>query len=58
MALGWSRLLRRLVWPCTLLRQPIDGGLTVDWTTILALVVTVVLAIYLTAALLTPEKFS
>jgi K+-transporting ATPase KdpF subunit len=30
----------------------------VDWTTILALVVAVALAIYLTAALLAPEKFS
>ena len=29
-----------------------------DWTTILALVATVGLAIYLTAALLAPEKFS
>lgn len=29
-----------------------------DWTTILALVVTAVLAVYLTAALLKPEIFS
>ncbi|MGD9713950.1 MAG: K(+)-transporting ATPase subunit F [Thermomicrobiales bacterium] len=29
-----------------------------DWTTILALVVAVVLVIYLAAALLAPEKFS
>ncbi|WP_148227056.1 K(+)-transporting ATPase subunit F [Planctopirus limnophila] len=29
-----------------------------DWTTILALVVAVVLVIYLSAALLAPEKFS
>lgn len=29
-----------------------------DWTTILALVVAVVLVIYLGAALLAPEKFS
>jgi K+-transporting ATPase KdpF subunit len=30
----------------------------VDWTTILALVVAVVLVVYLSAALLAPEKFS
>lgn len=58
MALGRGRLLHRLVWPCAFLRQPKGGGLAVDWTTILALVVAVVLVIYLSAALLAPEKFS
>jgi K+-transporting ATPase KdpF subunit len=32
--------------------------MTVDWTTTLALVTAVCLAVYLTAALLKPEKFS
>ena len=32
--------------------------MNVDWTTVLALVVMVVLVVYLTAALLKPEKFS
>jgi len=58
MALGRSRLLRRLMGARAFLRQPESGGLTVDWTTILALVVAVVLVIYLAAALLAPEKFS
>ncbi len=58
MALGRGRLFRRLLWPGAILRQPESGGLTVDWTTILALVVAVVLVIYLAAALLAPEKFS
>lgn len=34
------------------------GGITVDWTTILALVIAVAPVIYLAAALLAPEKFS
>jgi K+-transporting ATPase KdpF subunit len=33
-------------------------GLIVDWTIILAIIVTVALVVYLTVALLTPEKFS
>ena len=40
------------------LRSPASGGLTVDWTTMLALVLAVGLVVYLTAALLKPEKFS
>lgn len=58
MAVGRGRLLRWLVWPGEFLRQLESGGLTVNWTTILALVVAVVLVIYLAAALLAPEKFS
>lgn len=44
--------------PRAFLWQPTRGGLTVDWTTILALAVAVVLLIYLAAALLAPEMFS
>ena len=58
MAFGGSGLLRRLWRPCSLLRNTAGGGLTVDWTTMLALVVAAGLAVYLTAALLKPEKFS
>lgn len=58
MALSRSRLLHRLRWPRKCLWQLESGGLTVDWTTVLALVVTVILVIYLAAALLVPEKFS
>lgn len=58
MALGRGRLLRRLLWSRVFLRQFESGGLTVDWTTILAFVVAVGLVIYLAAALLAPEKFS
>jgi K+-transporting ATPase KdpF subunit len=58
MAFSWGRLLRRLLWPRVFLRQPESGGLTVAWTTILALVVAVVLVIYLAAALVVPERFS
>jgi K+-transporting ATPase KdpF subunit len=34
------------------------GGLSMDWTIILALVIATVLVVYLTAALLKPEIFS
>jgi K+-transporting ATPase KdpF subunit len=40
------------------LRQPEGGRVTVGWTTILALLVTMALAGYLAIALLLPEKFS
>ena len=58
MATCRSRLFSRLLRPRPILRPLENGGLNVDWTTILALVVAVGLAIYLTAALLGPEKFS
>jgi K+-transporting ATPase KdpF subunit len=34
------------------------GGMSMDWTMMLALVVATVLVVYLTAALLKPEMFS
>ncbi len=40
------------------LQQPEGRRVTVDWTTILALLVTIALVGYLTVALLLPEKFS
>lgn len=40
------------------LQQSEGGRVTVDWTTILALLVTIVLVGYLAIALLLPEKFS
>lgn len=58
MAFGRGRLLRGLPCPRARLRNFESGGLTVDWTTILAFVVAVGLVIYLAAALLAPEKFS
>lgn len=58
MALGGRRILRRLCWPRATLRQPARGGLIVDWTLIAAFVVTAGLVVYLSAALLMPEKFS
>lgn len=58
MAPSWSGILRHLLWPCAFLRQSASGGLTVDWTTILALIVALVLVVYLAAALLAPERFS
>lgn len=58
MAAGRRGFLHYLPWPCATLRPSERGGLTVDWTTSLALIVAAVLVIYLTAALLAPEKFS
>ncbi len=58
MACGRSRLFRRILRTGHLLWPPKSGGLIVDWTIILALVVAVGLVIYLAAALLVPEKFS
>lgn len=58
MAFGWSCLFHRLVWPGATSQHLENGGLTVDAITILALLVAVVLAIYLAAAMLVPEKFS
>ena len=40
------------------LQQPEGGGMSMDWTTILALLVTIGLVGYLTIALLVPERFS
>ena len=45
MGLGRGRLPRRLLWLGAILWQPESGGLTVDWTTILALVVAFLLVI-------------
>jgi hypothetical protein len=42
----------------TLLQPSKTGGLNVDWTTLLAFVLSIVLGAYLAAALLVPEKFS
>ena len=39
-------------------RQPAGGRVNLDWTMILALVVTVALVGYLVLALLLPQKFS
>jgi K+-transporting ATPase KdpF subunit len=58
MALGRFGVLRRFLRSAAILRQPSSGGLTVDWTTALALIVAVGLAVFLTVALLKPEKFS
>ena len=57
MAGGRSGLLHRLLGAGAFLRQSENGGLTVDWTNLLALVVAAGLAIYLAVALLAPEKF-
>ena len=53
-----SGFLCGLLWSCAFLWPFASGGLTVDWTLILALFVAVVLVVYLGAALLNPEKFS
>lgn len=58
MAFDRNRFLHRLPRPCAFFRRTESGGLTVDWTTTLALIVAIVLVIYLAAALLIPEKFS
>jgi hypothetical protein len=56
--IGRGCFFRRLVWLGVFFRQPESGGLTVDWTTVLALFVTAILVLYLTTALLVPEKMS
>lgn len=51
-------IVRRLLRTRELHRLVADGGLIVDWTTGLSLVVTAGLVVYLAVALLYPEKFS
>ena len=51
-------LFRRLGGAGPVLQQPEDGRVNVDWTMILALLVTIALGGCLTMALLLPEKFS
>jgi K+-transporting ATPase KdpF subunit len=58
MAFGRGSLFRTLGRSGPTLQQPEGRRVTVDWTTILALLVTIVLVGYLTIALLLPEKFS
>jgi hypothetical protein len=55
---GSGGLLRQLLGIHQVAGQASNGGMIVDWTTILALVGTVVLAAYLATALLRPEIFS
>ncbi len=55
---GGGSLLLWLLGAHQVSRQPANGGLNVDGTIILALVVAAVLVVYLTAALLKPEIFS
>jgi K+-transporting ATPase KdpF subunit len=57
-ALGRHGLLCRFLRPDLFLRQLARGGLNVDWTMIVALIMTAGLAVYLAAALLKPENFS
>ena len=58
MARGGRGIFRQLLWPGAFFRHPAIGGLTVEGTTILALVMALGLIAYLSAALLKPEKFS
>lgn len=55
---GSGRVLRFFPGPCAGVGRIANGGVTMDWTTTLALVVALVLVLYLTAALLKPEMFS
>ena len=55
---GGTCLFRGLLWAGQPVRQPACGGLNMDWTMILAILISVGLVVYLTAALLIPEKFS
>ena len=55
---GGTRFFRRLLWAGQPLRQPACGGLNMDWTMWLAILIAVGLVVYLAAALLIPEKFS
>ncbi len=58
MAYGGGGLFWRLCRTGSTLQQLEGGGITVDWTLILALISTAALAVYLTIALLKPEMFS
>jgi K+-transporting ATPase KdpF subunit len=55
---GGVGFLCMLRWRGTVPGQLTSGGLMMDWTTVVGLVVAVGLVIYLAAALLKPEKFS
>jgi hypothetical protein len=55
---GGGRLFWRLLGFRQIAGQAANGGMNLDWTTILALVGTAVLVAYLTTALLRPEIFS
>lgn len=57
MALGRFRILCRFLRCAATLQPSASGGLSVDWTTALALCVAVGLAVFLTVALFKPEKF-
>lgn len=58
MAIGWDRILWSLCGSDRLLRQPEKRRLTVDWTMLTALIVTLAMFVYLAFALLKPENFS
>ena len=58
MAFRGGGLVWRFRWVGPALQQPEGGGMKMDWTMILALIVCIVLAVYLAIALLLPEKFS
>ena len=58
MAFDWGGLFWALGRFGPTLQQPEGRRVTMDWTTILALFVTVALVGYLATALLLPEKFS
>lgn len=55
---GGSGFLRRLLGTHPVVKQPASGGMNMDWTVVMSLVVVTALAIYLIAALLKPEIFS
>ena len=58
MARSGSRILPWLLWPRALFQRPPYGGLDMDSTMILAIVMVLGLVVYLSTALLKPEKFS
>ncbi len=51
-------ILHRLLRSCAARGRLAGGGLIVHWTILFASIVVIVLVVYLTAALLVPEKFS
>jgi K+-transporting ATPase KdpF subunit len=55
---GSSSVLWRLLGTHQVVGNLAEGGIDMDWTTIMAVVIAAVLVVYLTLALLKPEIFS
>jgi K+-transporting ATPase KdpF subunit len=55
---GGGSVLWRLLGTREVVGNLAEGGMSMDWTTIMSVVVAAVLVVYLTLALLKPEIFS